>query len=179
MISPKRTLASILFLSVAHLCHGADFATLSGKVTDTAARPLPGATVMIYYAGVKRGYSTFCPSCYADCGKRTTTDGGGAFVIKGLSPDLWFTLLVIHEGFAPTFVKRIDPSAGPPTATLPARSMPTDPAQLLRGRVVGPSGSAIADAVISAEEVEWNTPTGPTGAGGAVEGLDPITISNE
>ena len=169
----------MFLLCAVQLCHGADLATLSGKVTDSAGKALPGATVMVYYAGVKRGYSTFCPSCYADCGKRTTTDGDGAFVIKGLSPDLWFTLLVVREGSAPTFVKRIDPSAGPASATLPARSLPADPAQLLRGRVVGPGGLAIADAVISPESLRWNTPNGPTGAGGAVEGLDPIAISND
>src|SRR3954466_12135001 len=71
-------------------------ATLTGKVTDSAGKPIPAATVMIFYAGVKKGYSTYCPSCYADCGKRALSDADGAFVIKDLSADLWFTLLVVR-----------------------------------------------------------------------------------
>src|SRR5688572_29307603 len=87
-------------------------ATLTGTITDPNKKPLPGATVMVFYAGVKKGYSTYCPSCYADCGKRATTDAAGSFTIKDLSPDLWFTLLVVREGYAPTFIKQVDPAAG-------------------------------------------------------------------
>jgi protocatechuate 3,4-dioxygenase beta subunit len=36
----------------------ADRATLTGKVTDNHGKPLDDATVMIYEAGVKKGYST-------------------------------------------------------------------------------------------------------------------------
>ena len=51
---------------------------------------------MIYHAGVKKGYSTFCPSCYVDCGKRTVTDRSGGFTIKNVDPNLWFELLMIR-----------------------------------------------------------------------------------
>lgn len=42
----------------------------SGAVQDAAGRPVEHATVLIYHAGVKHGYSIMCPSCYIDCGKR-------------------------------------------------------------------------------------------------------------
>ena len=60
---------------------------------------------------MKKGYSTFCPSCYADCGKRTITDAQGKFAFKGLSPDLWFQLLVVGKGYEPTFVNKVDVDA--------------------------------------------------------------------
>src|SRR5437899_621103 len=58
--------------------------TLTGKIVDAAGKPVEHATVMVYYAGVKQGYSTFCPSCYVDCGKRAFTGADGAFTISGL-----------------------------------------------------------------------------------------------
>ena len=93
--------------------------TLAGRVADSAGKPIEHATVMVYHAGVKKGYSTYCPSCYVDCGKRTITDNQGMFMFKGLSPDLWFQLLVAGEGYEPAFVNKVDPSSGAPiTATL-------------------------------------------------------------
>ena len=32
--------------------------TLSGRVSDSAGKPIEHATVMVYHAGVKKGYST-------------------------------------------------------------------------------------------------------------------------
>lgn len=71
---------------------------LTGTVLDSNGAPLSGVTVMVYHAGVKVGYSTFCPSCYLDCGKRTITDKDGTFQFKDLAPDLWFTLLAARDG---------------------------------------------------------------------------------
>jgi hypothetical protein len=68
---------------------------------------------MVYKAGVKKGYSIYCPTCYADCGKHAVTDAGGNFTIGGLSPDLLFTLLVVREGYAATYVSKVDPAKGP------------------------------------------------------------------
>jgi hypothetical protein len=92
---------------------------------------------------------------------------------------LWFTLLVVREGYAPTYIKKIDPAAGPVLGTLPVRPPITEASYALRGRVVNSSGSPIADAVISPDELSWNTPKGPTGGGGAIKGLDLVAISNE
>ncbi len=43
---------------------------LHGVVVNEAGMPAQHATVLIFHAGPKHGYSVFCPSCYSDCGKR-------------------------------------------------------------------------------------------------------------
>ena len=60
--------------------------TITGKVQDSDIKPVAGATVMIWGAGVKHGYSTYCPGCYADCGKRAVTDGTGALRLPTSTP---------------------------------------------------------------------------------------------
>src|SRR5215471_19740222 len=85
---------------------------LTGQVIDSGGKPIEHATVMVYHAGVKKGYSTYCPSCYADCGKGTITDNHGMFTFKGLSADLWFQLLVASEGYEPAFINKVDPLSG-------------------------------------------------------------------
>lgn len=72
-------------------------------------KPLANTTVLVYHAGVKVGYSTFCPSCYRDCGKRVTTNQNGEFTVSSLDPDLWFTLLAVHEGYVPLISEKVDP----------------------------------------------------------------------
>jgi hypothetical protein len=157
------------------ICSAADRPTLTGKVIDSKGKPLENATVMIYHAGVKKGYSTFCPSCYVDCGKRTVTDRSGGFTIKSLDPDLWFELLVIHDGYTATFVNKVDPSQGPAaTAVLATRTPVDDPGRVVRGRVVDPQGQPLRAAVITPEGV--GTPQGSTY--GTIEGLEPIAVTN-
>ena len=127
-----------------------DRATLTGRVTDATGKPLQHAIVIVYHAGVKTGYSTFCPSCYSDCGKRTLTNAEGAFTIAGLSPDLFFELLVVRDGYRPEFVKRVDPVGGPAaTAVLQPRVLTDDPLRVARGRVVDGHGRPIRDAVVT------------------------------
>ncbi|MFZ0640633.1 MAG: carboxypeptidase-like regulatory domain-containing protein [Candidatus Acidiferrales bacterium] len=123
--------------------------SISGKVTDAQGKPLAHATVMVYHAGVTTGYNLFCPSCYADCGKRATTDSKGMFTFKRLSPDLWFQLLVASNGYEPTFVDKIVPASNKLiTATLMRRQSVSDPSRVFRGRVVDSQGLALRDAVV-------------------------------
>jgi Carboxypeptidase regulatory-like domain len=118
----------VLLTSAVSMLAAAGRVPLTGKVTDASGKPLERATVMVYHAGVKTGYSTFCPSCYADCGKRAFTDADGAFTIPNLDSDLWFELLVIHDGFTPVFVPKVDPVRGPArTAALSPRTPVDDP----------------------------------------------------
>jgi hypothetical protein len=169
-------LLAILLLAGRAMLSASSYATLTGVVRDAAGKPLDHATVLVYHAGVKRGYSTFCPSCYIDCGKRALTDASGAFTITGLSPGLWFELLVVHEGFTPTFAKRTDPLQGPaPTAVLTGRTLVDDPARVVRGRVVDKYGEAIRDAVITPFAVL----VGDKSEYGTVPGLDPIATTND
>jgi hypothetical protein len=166
------------FLIAAVLSPAAERAKLSGKVTDDKGKPLENATVMIFHAGVKKGYSTFCPSCYVDCGKRTMTDRSGTFHFQNLAPDLWFELLVIHEGYTATFVKRVDPAQGPaPDAKLASRGQASDPSRAVRGRVVDPHGQPMRAAVITPQGVSTES-TDHTSTYGEIAGLEPIAVTN-
>ncbi len=155
---------------------------ISGVVRDDAGAPVAGATVYVWTAGVKVGYSTFCPGCYADCGKHDAADEQGHFQIDSLDPELTFKLLAVAEGHQPTFVPRVDPAKGEAIAiALPRRAAePADSLRVLRGRIVDAEGEPIATAAVEAEMVMWRDEQGQlTGRGGAVEGLDPVAITNE
>src|SRR3984957_7667191 len=119
--------ALVLLLLVSAVSVGAPGLTVAGRVVDSSRRPVSGATVMVYHAGVLNGYSTFCPSCYRDCGKRTKTDSSGSYTIPNLASGLWFDLLLVSDGYAPEIVRMKDISAGAaPIATLKARSSVAD-----------------------------------------------------
>lgn len=153
--------------------------SLTGRVSDSAGNPIEHATVMVYHAGVKNGYSTYCPSCYADCGKRTITDRHGIFTFKGLSPDLWFQLLVASEGYEPAFINKVDPFSGAQvTATLVRRGSDNDAQRVFRGRVVDSHGSTVRDAVVRPVGALFDTKTGAS-LYGSLPGLEPIAISNQ
>lgn len=167
-------------------------ANLTGTVFDTAGNPLPGVTVVIYHAGVKVGYSTFCPSCYQDCGKRVMTDAKGAFEIKDLAGDLWFTLLAARDGYVPKITKSIDPDKNPTVSLkLDAKPPTTDFSGTVRGRVVDSAGAPVRDALItptglnlSAKQASTIFPGSSIGEGehsvyGTFKGLQPIAVSNQ
>lgn len=150
--------------------------SISGKVSDTAGKPIAHATVMVYHAGVTSGYSLFCPSCYADCGKRAITDSKGAFTFHRLSPDLWFELLVARSGYEPKFIEHVTPASGTLTAALVRRPAVNDTSRLFRGRIVSPNGLGLRDAVIQPLGALFN------GNGqsvyGEIPGLDPIAVTD-
>ena len=185
VISKRAASANRLLLASLAVTASGSFAagrvTLNGRVTNRLGKPLEDATVMIYHAGVKQGYSTYCPSCYADCGKRTVTDRTGSFTIKSLDPDLWFELLLIRDGYTATFVNKVDPSRGPAeTAALAPRAPVDDPSRVVRGRVVDPHGRPLRAAVV----VPKGVATVLEGLGPAclyadpIEGLEPAAVTN-
>jgi hypothetical protein len=133
---------------------------------------------MVYHAGVEKGYSIFCPGCYTDCGKRALTNASGAFSISGLNADLWYELLIVHDGYTPTFLKRIDPLEGPaPTVALRARTRGGDLSRVVRGRVVDSRRNPVRDAVVTPQGVLL--PRDGETIYGAPAGLDPMAVSNE
>lgn len=150
--------------------------TATGKVVDTQGKPVEHATVLVYSAGVKKGYSIYCPTCYLDCGKRAITDADGQFTIPGLSGDLWFNLLVVHEESGTKMIEKVDPAKTPPTVTVEARVPVANPAQVAHGRVVDVSGNPIRDVLI-----EHHGAMLPNG--GAMYGdagwIDLVAVSNE
>jgi hypothetical protein len=152
--------------------------TLTGTVTDTLGKPLEDATVMIYHTGVRQGYSTYCPSCYADCGKRAITDRAGSFTmftIKSLDANLRFELLVVRDGYTAFFVERADPAQGSATAVLKPRAVVDDPARIVRGLVIDAHGRALRDAVVLLQGVE--TVLGMC-LHGTPKGVDPLAVTN-
>ena len=168
-------------------------ANLTGTVVDADGKPVTDVTVMVYHAGVKTGYSLYCPSCYLDCGKRVLTDARGNFQIKDLAGDLWFTLLAARDGYVPKFANKVDPAKTPSVSIkLAAKPPTTDFSGVVRGRVVEKDGSPIRDTVItpiglnmSAKDLNAHMPAGaPSVEGehsmyGTVEGLQPIAVTNK
>jgi uncharacterized GH25 family protein len=168
--------AAAAYLIASAVMFGADIVTLAGRVTDVNGKPIEHATVMVYHAGVKKGYSTFCPSCYADCGKRTFTDVTGTYAFTNLKPDLWFELLIVRDGYGPVSIKKVDPSNGPPTtAVLNIRPTVDDPTRMVRGRVVDASGNPMRDVAVQPQGIASNQ-----GALiGTIPGLDPLAVTND
>jgi hypothetical protein len=155
-----------------------DRASITGKVVDAAGSPVEHATVLVYHAGVKHGYSTFCPSCYADCGKRALTDAKGDFQFQGLSSELWFDLLVLRDGSVPALVAKVDPAKGPaPPATLKPRADVAG-ASVLRGHVVDTHGRPLSDVIVQPQGIATVRNGEPTCIYGTIDGLDPFAVTN-
>jgi len=153
-------------------------ATATGNVVDAAGNPVPHATVMVYSAGVKKGYSIFCPTCYRDCGKRSETGVDGNFAIGVLNPDLWFTLLVIKDGYSAAYIEKSDPAKGPAEATLKPRPAVEDLTQVVRGNVVDVHGEPLKDAVVEQQGVTFKGPRGIGASFGPVDWIDQAAVTN-
>jgi hypothetical protein len=168
--------AAAVFLLLSEFAFGANNVTLTGKVTDDAGKPIEHATVMVYHAGVKHGYSTFCPSCYPDCGKRAFTDASGTYSFTSLNPDLWFELIVVHDGYVPLSIAKVDPYNGPPRpAVLKLRTGTEDLKRTVLGRVVDEHGNPLRDVAVQPKGIE-----GDQGAViGTIPGLDPLGVTND
>ncbi len=145
-----RWLLASLLLASSCLCSVAETkSALSGRVLDADGKPIPHATVMVYHAGVKVGYSTYCPSCYRDCGKRVNTDSSVEFTIPGLASDLWFTLLVVQEGYTPVISEKLDPAKTRKWETMLVRRPALSAnASVARGRVTNSTGNPVSDAMV-------------------------------
>jgi uncharacterized GH25 family protein len=156
-----------------------DRVSLTGRVTDTADKPIEHATVVVYKAGVKKGYNLFCPTCYADCGKRTITNANGMFTFTNLSGDLWFELLAAADGYVPTSVEKVDPSSTSPVAAkLAPRPKAGDPSRIFRGHILDSQGRAVRDAVVQPVGALLDPKSGAS-TYGTISGLEPVAISNE
>jgi len=161
------------------LSSAADHLSLVGKVSDGNRNPVEHATVLVYSAGVKNGYSLYCPTCYIDCGKHAVTDATGTFTLKGLSPDLWFRLLVAVEGYGPTFVNKVDPSLGVQIdVTLLRRKAASDPRKMFRGRIQDARNLPVPDAIVKPLGILLEEKTGNS-VYGTIDGVEPIAVSNK
>lgn len=151
--------------------------TVSGKVTDAEGNPIEHAAVVVYSAGVRKGFNLFCPTCYVDCGKRTFTSRDGTYSIGGLSTELIFNILAIHDGYDPAWVEKVDPQKGPAdNAVLKKRTPPENLSQIVSGKVVDSHGTPIPDALIE-EAGAISGPRRSFGPGGWVD-LMAVTDKN-
>lgn len=155
-------------------------ATATGRVVDVAGRPLDNAIVMVYSAGVKKGYSLFCPTCYRDCGKRTVTGPEGNYKISGLDPELVFTLVAVKDGYLAAYIPNVDPAAGPaPDAHLMPQPAIKDVSQIVRGRVVDTQGKPQRDAVIQPDIATYKGPGGQVNFSAPIEWINEVTVTND
>ncbi len=147
---------------------------LRGIVADSNGHPLPGATVFVYTAGPRVGVSIFCPSCYADCGKLQATDSQGRFHIPSLDGSLIFRLLVVREGYSPTFVPDMDPLRNDTVRIKMTQARQRDLERTVTGTVVGPDGRPLFGATVE--------PFGVRSLGGKefgnIAGLDPLAVTD-
>ncbi len=160
--------------------YGATSATITGKITDKEGKPLADTTVMVYSAGARQGYSTYCPTCYVDCGKRATTDLSGSFSIAGLDPELWFNLLVVRDGYTPNWIKHADPAQGATATVLVPRAAVNDSSRIARGHVVDTQGKPVRGAVVTPEALFWlaGEQHSATSAFAPQPGLEMIAVTN-
>ncbi len=147
---------------------------LTGAVQDANGKPISNAVVFIFTAGPKRGPSTLCPSCYADCRKRAVTDAQGKFTIASLDPNLLFRILVAAGGWQPQFVSKVDPALKPLVVTLKSQLGGETPDEKLQGRVVNADGKPVAGAVINIRGVTRGEMT----QFGGNDNVDPVAVSD-
>ena len=124
-----------------------------GQVVAEDGQPVADAKAFIYMAGVRTGTSEYCPTCYADCGKKAATGADGGFVIAGLDSTLVFRVLFLADGFEPLVIGSVDPLKGPVTAKLkPRPTLPDDPKRVIRGRVVDGKGLGVAGTTVEVSD---------------------------
>ncbi|MEK6701226.1 MAG: carboxypeptidase-like regulatory domain-containing protein [Planctomycetota bacterium] len=169
-----------LFVSIALLiCPAralADDVTITG-VVNSQGNPLAGATVVAWTAAPRTGPAYYCPSCYQDCGTSTVSGEDGTFRLKLVDPKLVWRLLVVREGHVPQFVRNIDPDVTTPTVELVPRDWAKIPAgRIVHGVVKDSRGEPIAGATVEPDTVMFVV---GGGRGGAVDGLDPLAVTNE
>jgi len=164
--------ASLLALVV--LAAMPDRPDLTGRVVSTDGGPVVGAHVMIDSAAVRKGTSPICPSCYADCRKSAGTDKDGQFRIESLDPELVFYVLVVADGFQPTFARSTDPVKGPIEVKLAPLDLKTvDPKRVLRGVVLDPDGKPLVGAKVAAQGFSTDA-----FSGFSPDIFDPVAVTN-
>ena len=148
---------------------------LNGTVVDAEGKAISGASVFIATAGPKMGAGVLCPSCYADCRKKTESNKDGEFTIPSLDPDLRFQVLVVAKGFQPKFVDKIDPAEKAIRVGLKPRVGGETPDKRVAGRVVDADGTPVAGAVVNIRGV---TRGESTRFGGNAD-IDPLAVTDE
>ncbi len=124
-------------------------AALRGVVLTETGVPLPKAHVAISTAVPNEGPALFCPRCYSDCQKWTTTDDEGHFEIGELDTTLKFRLVISAPGYKTLQTGLLAPDQEIPQLKLQERPKNTNPVRLLKGIVRDEDGLPISGALIS------------------------------
>lgn len=164
----------VIATCAANVAMASDSHDLVGIIADLGGTPVPGAEVLIYTAHPRSGPSPFCPSCYPDCSKHATTDADGTFRIPALADWLKFRVLVVRDGFEPTFVGGVDPQRGPMHAELTVRAHP-DAANAVSGRVLDLDDKPVVGATV---RIIGRKDSGGGMQFGDLPGVDPAAVSD-
>ena len=165
---------SLALFTLVLLVAPSDQPDLEGRVVTTGGEAVANAHVLIDSASVRRGTSPLCPSCYLDCRKSAVTDKEGRFRIASLDPELLFNVLVVADGFRPTFARKSDPAKGPIEVTLtPFDPNTFDPKRILRGVVLGPDDKPLVGASVTAQGFSTDA-----FSGFSPDIFDPVSVTN-
>jgi hypothetical protein len=121
---------------------------VTGLVTDAAGQPLAGVRVDVATAAPRVGPGLFCPSCYLDCRRWTTTDEEGRFAIEVRDRSLCFRLLCTLPGRKPGLTELVDPEKGDIHVKLDALPANWPEAQIVRGRVLDDQDIPVEGALV-------------------------------
>lgn len=151
-------------------------AEIDGRILDDASKPVADSYLYVYAAAPKVGFSSLCPTCYRDCGKRVAADPHGKFHLSGLDPELRFDLLAVADGYEPSFLREVDPNDGPVSLKLRERSTEHWD-RVISGFVEGPDGKPVIGAVVEPRGFRSSRFSGAAGYG-TFPGLEMVSITN-
>lgn len=122
---------------------------IQGTVSNEKGEPILDARVDISTAAPISGPAVFCPSCYLDCQKWTTTNEAGYFKIGDLDPGLEFRIVVSAAGYKTAQTELIAPIGINRYLTLRERPATVDRQRVVSGTVKNETGIAIQGALVT------------------------------
>ena len=148
---PKLALACLITALCSCTAVGQENAAnqIHGTVSTEKGEPVPNARVDISTAAPISGPAIFCPSCYLDCQKWTTTDKAGHFEIADLDSRLEFRLVVSAVGYKTAQTELIAPGERNRDLTLRERPDTVDPRRTISGVVKNETGTPIQGALVT------------------------------
>ncbi|QDV25942.1 carboxypeptidase-like regulatory domain-containing protein [Aureliella helgolandensis] len=149
--SARLALACLMtaFCSCTALGQGNVLNVIQGTVSNEKGEPIPNARVDISTAAPISGPAIFCPSCYLDCQKWTTTNEAGQFKIADLDPRLEFRIVVSAAGYKTAQTELIAPRGTNHDLTLRERPATVDPQRVVSGTVENETGIPIQGALVT------------------------------
>ena len=144
-------------LAVAILCSSASgqdntSTLIHGTVRSEMGNPVYNARVDISTAAPISGPAVFCPSCYLDCQKWTTTDESGRFEITKLDSRLKFRLVISAVGYKAAQTELIACDGKSHELTLRDRPKTGNYQHAVQGMVRNEAGIAVQGALVSPVE---------------------------